>query len=179
MMDSLAIRKAIFKTMERLADRIEDAECQRHRYGDALHRYAEATGRAEALRDALDVVHDTLFPVLPPAGLLPPPEPEPAVCGFDLAAPGDHGETALFQVVPRRRAPRVTANDILAYIWNRDGSVRAEYLVRDLYAGHKSAVSNANAAIARLEKLGDVHVDRENGVPVVVTIRRMPKEALS
>jgi len=96
----------------------------------------------------------------------------------DSTPPGPADATAHVTLAnaKRARASRVNGEDILSYLWERDGSTRFEYIVRDLFSNNIHGKLNAESSLCRLEKLGDVSIDREGRHMVVVTARRMPKD---
>lgn len=83
-----------------------------------------------------------------PPALLAYPEPEQATLP-GIAA----GE--------RPRARRVTGDQILRYLADRDGSADFADIIRDLFAGHRHADQNCRSILMRLENDGRVifHLD--------------------
>lgn len=78
----------------------------------------------------------------------------------------------------KRRAKRISGNDIINYLWWHNGSARFEHILRDLYENHGAGKRlGLQRALTRLESLGTVHLDREDGKIIVVTAHLKSKEA--
>lgn len=153
-------RQSIIRIARRLQNLREKEENRVTIDGAIVETYLRA--EREVL---LELVHEWQ-PALGPEGV---PEPAETV-----------GIAALAPEAPAPRPSKtryIRTADIMDYIWSREGSVRMEYMVRDLYHDRKGAEKQATKTLSRMESLADVTLVRDEiGKIAVITARRMPKD---